>query len=533
MANVAAMKPAGVKPLVDVGIYGSKRWILLLGFVLASVLEVLDTSIINPVLPTMAGNLGCTTTEIAWVSTAYILANVVVLPMTAWLSQRFGLKRYMLLSILLFVGASVMCGLSSSLGEIIAWRLVQGAAGAPLISMTQAALAVIFTKKEQTIAQGIWAIGIAVAPSVAPALGGWIADNYAWPWIFFINAPIGVLSMFLIAPIFRESPKVNAGKVDLFGVALLTVGLGSIQYVLEEGNREDWFQNRLILELTIIGLLSMVTFVWWELSRWNRAPIVKLRVLRDRGLSAGFVLMFVAGVGLYSGLYVFPLFGQAILGFTPTKSGVFMLVPGVFLAATMMFGGGAMEKGIPARDMILVGILTSMFAAWTMGHMTSMSNESDAQVSLIFRSVGLGLLMLPISVAAIANLKGDSVAQGSALMGLSRQLGGSIGIAVASTILTQQTQFHRVHLMGHADAGNPLLTERLNAIAMNYYIRGGMDMTRATAAARQALDGQVTRQAYTMAANNVYVIVMILFAISLPFVFMMKRAKGGGGMAAH
>lgn len=526
-ATLAAGAPRAL-PAVD-----SKRWILLIGFVLASVLEVLDTSIINPVLPQMAGNLGCTTTEIAWVSTAYILANVIVLPMTAWLSRRFGLKRYMIASIIMFIASSVLCGVSNSLGEIVIWRLIQGAAGAPLISMTQAALAEIFPPKEQTIAQGLWALGISVAPSVAPALGGWIADNYSWPWIFFINVPLGLISIALISPFFREKPQPAAGRVDLFGVGLLTVGLGSIQYVLEEGNREDWFENALIFRLTVLGVVSMITFVWWELSSRNANPIVNLRVLKDRGLLAGFVLIFVAGIGLYSGLYVFPIFSQAILGFTATKSGVFMLLPGVVLACTMIFAGVSMDKGLPARDLVLVGVIASVWAMWLMGHLTPMSNETDAQVSLSFRSIGLGLILLPVSVAGIANLKGAAVGQGAALLGLARQLGGSIGIALASTLLTRMTQFHRDNLMSHVDAGNVLASDRVNMMATNFYVNGGMDMERARMAAMKLIDGQVTSQAYTEAANNVYIMTGILFALSLPFLFLMKRAKGSGGAGMH
>jgi DHA2 family multidrug resistance protein len=230
---------ARIQPLKELGAYGNTRWILLAGFVLSAILEVLDTSIINPVLPTMAGNLGCTFQEIGWVSTSYILANVIVLPMTAWLARRFGLKQYMLVSIGVFIAASALCGIATNLNEMILFRLIQGAAGAPLISMTQAGIAEVFPKHEVTKSQSIWALGITTAPALAPTLGGWITDNYAWPWIFFINIPTGLLAMYLIGSNYRGAGAQKGGSIDWLGLGLLTAGLGSIQYVLEEGQQND------------------------------------------------------------------------------------------------------------------------------------------------------------------------------------------------------------------------------------------------------------------------------------------------------
>lgn len=509
------------------------RWLLLLGFVLASMLEVLDTSIVNPVLPTMAGNLGCTTDEIAWVSTAYILANVVVLPMTAWFSQKLGMKRYLFLSIILFLASSVLCGFSSGLGQMVVWRLVQGAAGAALISMTQAAIAEVFPPAEQTVSQTVWVLGIVVAPALAPALGGWIADNYAWPWIFFINVPIGILAILIIATFYHEKARAAApGAIDLFGIGLLTVGLGSIQYVLEEGNRKDWFADSLIARLTWLGLASLAVFVWWELSPRNRGPIVNLRVLKDRGLAAGVVLGFVAGIGFYSGLYMFPIFAQTVLGFTATKSGTFMFLPGIALAISVVVSGAAMQNGVAARDLVTIGMLCFMWAMWVLGHQTSMSNESDAQLGLYYRQVGTAMIMMPVAIAGIAGLRGEAIGQGAALLGLARQLGGSIGIAVAATYLTQMTAFHRYHLTNSLYDGNPLLNDRVGGMTMAFYGQG-MDMEHARMAALKALDGQVTIQAYTMAGNNVYILTGILLAAAFPFIFMMRRASAAGAAGAH
>lgn len=520
-----------MRPLEEVGAYGSARWLLLVGLVLAAILEVLDTSIINPVLPTMAGNLGCTFQEVGWVSTSYILANVIVLPMTAWLAQRFGLKNYLLVSIIAFIGASALCGIAHNLNEMIMFRLIQGAAGAPLISMTQAALVEVFPKREVALSQSAWALGITVAPSLAPTLGGWITDNYAWPWIFYINVPMGLLAMYVIGSLYKGAGPTKAGGVDWLGIGLLTVGLGSIQYVLEEGQQNDWFQDRLILRLSVLGVVSTVAFVSWQLSKWNRFPVVDLRVLKDRGLSGAMIVMFIAGCGLYGGLFLFPLFGQSVLGFTPTTNGMFMLMPGLVLAVSMVVTGTLIQKGIPGRDIAMAGAVLLMVGMWMLGHMTPYSNESDAQIGLMVTRLGIGMLMLSVIVAGVATLRPEAIKQGSALLGLARQLGGSFGIAALSTYVTQMTSFHRYDIAAKVSDGNPLATDRLNSISGAFHMQG-MDVAHAQAAAGAVLDGQITRQAYTMAIDNAHVLIGVMFALTVPVLFLLKR-RGGGPASAR
>ena len=526
-------KAPRIQPMQELGAYGSARWLLLFGFVLASILEVLDTSIINPVLPTMAGNLGCTTQEIGWVSTSYILANVVVLPMTAWLSRRFGLKNYILASIAGFLIASVMCGLVHGLGQMIVCRLFQGACGAALISVTQAAITEVFPKREQTIAQSSWALGITVAPSLAPTLGGWITDNYAWPWIFFINVPLGLGAMYVIGSLYRSEAPQNVGGVDWLGIGLLATGLGSIQYVLEEGQTNDWFQSALILRLTILGVASCGAFIAWQLSKRNLKPVVDLRVMRDFGLSSAVIVMFVAGLGLYAGTFMFPLFAQSILGFSPLQSGNFLLIPGVVLAFAMVFTGTMMQNKVPGRDLALAGLIIEVISMWMLGHVTPMSNQSDAQLALDLSRLGIGMLMLSVIVAGVGNLKADAVRQGTALMGLARQLGGSFGIAWASTYVVQMTQFHRYDIAAKMSQGSPVATDRLNMITGAFHAQG-MDLQKAHDAALSVMDGEIGVQAYTMAFNNVQIAIMILFAAAIPILFLMKRRSGGDtSVAAH
>src|SRR5690348_5014698 len=275
------------------------RWFILLGLITAAVMEVLDTTIINVALPQMAGNLGATTQEIAWVSTSYILSNVVVLPMTAFFTERFGRKRYLTFSILLFIAASFLCGTSHSLGEIVLWRLLQGAGGAALLSTAQATLRQIFPREEQGLVQAIFLLGIIVAPTLGPTLGGWITDNYQWNWCFFINVPIGIVATFLVTTFLSDPPgDRRRGPIDFLGIALLTVGIGALQYVLEEGNQDDWFSSPTILRLSLLSAACLGTMLWWEMSKHNKHPVVNFRVLHNRELAASIFLFVALGFGL-------------------------------------------------------------------------------------------------------------------------------------------------------------------------------------------------------------------------------------------
>ena len=274
------------------------RWFILLGLITAAMMEILDTTIINVALPRMAGNLSATQEEIAWVSTSYILANVVVLPMTAFFTERFGRKRYLVFSIVMFIVASFLCGTAHSLGELVLFRLMQGAGGAALLSTAQATLRQIFPKEEQGLVQAIFMLGVIVAPTLGPTLGGWITDNYDWGWCFFINVPIGIMSAFLVGTFLNDSPEHlrQRKKVDWFGIALLIAGVGSLQYVLEEGNKRDWFQDPLLVELAILAGVSLVTMVWWELSKRNKQPVIDFRVLKNRDLAASIFLVHHPGL---------------------------------------------------------------------------------------------------------------------------------------------------------------------------------------------------------------------------------------------
>jgi DHA2 family multidrug resistance protein len=350
------------------------RWVILVGLVTAAIMEILDTTIVTVAMPQMMGNLDSTRDEIGWVSTGYILSNVVVLPMTAWLSGRFGRKQYLVASILLFIASSLMCGLSNSLDELVFFRICQGAGGAALISTAQATLVEIFPRGQQGMVQALFGLGMIVAPTLGPALGGWITDNYSWPWCFFINLPIGMISATIIyvylpeAKHSRETP-----TVDWAGIGLLAIGLGSLQYVLEEGQRYDWFEDPTITKLFVAAIVCLIVFVFWELWPSNRHPIVELRVLRDRSLSSALIIGMALGFGLYGGVFIYPLFAQNVLGFSPTTTGMVLVPGGIASGFGMIFCGRVLQKGFDPRKLIAFGISLFVISMYQLSHLTNRS----------------------------------------------------------------------------------------------------------------------------------------------------------------
>jgi len=509
------------------------RWLILLGLITAAVMEVLDTTIVNVALPQMAGNLSATQTEIAWVSTSYILANVVVLPMTAFFTETFGRKNYLTFSIALFIFSSFMCGASGSLGQLVLWRLLQGAGGAALLSTAQATLRQIFPREEQGIVQAVFLLGIIVAPTTGPTLGGWITDNFTWSWCFYINIPIGMVSMLLVTTFLHDSPEHQrrTGPVDWLGIGLLITGVGSLQYVLEEGNSHDWFAEPLIVRLTIVAVVSLVTLIWWQLSSRNRHPVIQLRVLRNRNLSASILLFVILGFGLFGGAFLFPLFTQTILGFTPTETGLSMLPGGVTTAMVALLCGFLLNGKRPLADvrvLILLGMALMLWSMWDLGHLTTAAGEADARIALIIRGAALGLLFTPINNAAFGSLEPSEAQQASGLINLSRQLGGSFGIAVLGTYLTRHTAIHRADLVTDVYAGNPAFEQRFGGLVAGLQAKG-MSLLEAQRRAMALIEGTVMKQAAMLAYNDAWMFILLSFLLVIPAVFLLRKAKGTAG----
>jgi MFS transporter, DHA2 family, multidrug resistance protein len=515
------------------------RWIILLGLITAAIMEVLDTTIINVALPQMAGNLGATQQEISWVSTGYILSNVVVLPMTAFFTERIGRQRYLTASIIIFIIASFFCGTSGTLTELVVWRIIQGAGGAALLSTAQATLRQIFPREQQGMVQAIFLLGIIVAPTLGPTLGGWITDNYSWSWCFFINVPIGIASAFLVSTFLKDPPgqERSRGEVDWLGITMLTVGIGSLQYVLEEGNAEDWFSSKWIVRFAILAGVCLAVMVWWELSSRNKHPVVNFRVLKNRELASSIFLFVALGFGLYGGVFIFPLFTQSVLHFTPTETGLALMPGGIATAVTALLCGlllnGARPKVDP-RVLIAIGVMLFLVSMWDLGHLSTDAGEADVRLALIIRGAGLGFLFTPINNVAYANLKPSEAQQASGLINLARQLGGSFGIAILATYVTVHTQIHRVDLVTNTYSGNPLVEERLRMLAANLVAHGyGPDAARRGAMA--LLDQETMRQASMLSYNDAWMLLLFTFIVVAPAIFFLRAPRGrtGAPVDAH
>lgn len=512
------------------------RWIILIGLITAAILEVLDTTIVNVALPQMAGNLGATAQEIGWVSTGYILSNVIVLPMTAWLASRFGRRRYLAGSIILFLVASFFCGTSRTLGELVFWRILQGCGGAALLSTAQATIREIFPREQQGLVQSIYVLGIIVAPTIGPTLGGWITDNYSWPWIFFVNIPIGLISLGIVTNFLQDTRhKLATTQVDWWGVGMLAVGLGSLQYVLEEGNADDWFESPTILRLSIIAAIALASFIWWELSSKNKHPIVNLRVLKNRDLSAALTLFLALGFGLYGGVFIFPLFAQNILHFTPTVTGL-VLMPGAIATGVSAIIAGRLLNGkkqmVNPRVLIAAGMILFILSMWDLGHLTTMSGEPDTRLALIVRGFGLGLLFTPINLAAFSSLKGPEIAQGASLLNLMRQLGGSFGIAYLGTHISDRTAEHANALATHLYPGNPAFDERISMLQQGLMAKG-WDAVTAHQGALAIIQKTVQVQATVMSYNDAFLFIGLAVLIVSPAVFLLRSGNAPAAASAE
>jgi DHA2 family multidrug resistance protein len=528
----AAPPPHVAEPDSEVEEY---RWLILLGLITAAVMEVLDTTIINVALPQMAGNLGATIQEIAWVSTGYILSNVVVLPMTAFFTATFGRKNYLSFSIILFIVASFLCGTSSSLGELVLWRIIQGAGGAALLSTAQATLRQIFPREQQGMVQAIFMMGIIVAPTLGPTLGGWITDNYHWGWCFYINVPIGIVSVFLVTSFLHDSPnaKRRTGPVDWLGIGLLTVGLAALQYVLEEGREKDWFNDALIVRLSILAALSLSAMLWWELSERNEHPVVNFRVLKNRDLAGSIFLFVTLGFGLYGGVFLFPLFTQNLLHFTPTETGLTLMPGGIATACTAIVCGRLLNGARPlvdARLLIYLGIAIFVFSMWKLGHLTTAAGEADARYPLIIRGIALGFLFTPINNVAYANLKPSEAQEASGLINLARQLGGSFGIAIITTYLQSRTALHRADLVANVYSTNPLFVERFQG-ALAHFISLGYSYVKAQAAALASIDQALTAQALMLSYNDTWMLILKSFVLTAPAILVIRKPRGRAAAA--
>jgi len=524
------LRPTQPAPAARTGDDGDPhKYLIAFAVVVAALMQVIDSSIVNVALPDMMGNLGASLDEIAWVTTGYILASVIVIPLTGWLGDFFGRKRYFVGSILLFTLSSFFCGEAGSLGALIFWRIAQGVGGGALMVVSQAVLLEAFPKRQAGTAMALFGLGVMVGPTVGPTLGGWLTDNYGWPWIFFINLPVGALAAFLIASYVHDSPdQKRPGSVDALGIALLAVSVGSLQYLLEHGQREDWFDSRLITTLAVIGVVGGAALVWRELT--TRHPVIDFRVLRHRPMWVGTVLGIVMGVGLYASVFTLPVFLQGMLHMTAQQTGIVMLPGALATAVSMAFAGRLTEK-MDARILVALGAGLFAVAMLQLSRITGQSGSTDFFWPLILRGLGLGLMFVPLTTLTLAALEPAELAQGAGLYNFFRQLGGSFGIAGIATLLARYTAQFKAILAEHLVNTDPNVLGRLNQLTQAMIARGA-DAGTARQRAYMILDRTLGAQASVIAYGRIYVLAAAIIVALIPLLFLVGRARPGAD-AAH
>jgi DHA2 family multidrug resistance protein len=508
------------------------KYLIAIAVTLAAVLELIDTSIVNVAIPHMMGNLGATLDEISWVSTGYIIANVIVIPLSSWLSGYFGRKRYLTGSIALFVVASFFCGAATSLGGLIFWRVVQGLGGGALLSTAQATLFEAFPPKEVGVGQAVFGVGVMVGPTIGPTLGGFIVDNWAWPWIFYINIPLGIIAAFMVWTYVHDSEhQERAGTIDGTGILLLALCVGSLQWMLERGERYDWFESRFVTVLALTSATSFVLLIWRELT--IDEPVINFRVLLNRQLAAGVMIAAFLGFALYGSVFVLPVFLQGLHGWTANQTGL-VILPGAMASAFTMAFVGRNAARLDARVTVPIGASLFFLAMYRLSLLTFDAGASDVFWPLIIRGVGLGLIFVPLTGATMAELRTSELPQGTGMFNLTRQLGGSLGIAISATLLSRFTSQSRALLSEHIVIGDPATVARVDGIT-RALVAKGMNALSAKQQALMILDRQLQGQASVLAFSKLYLLsgLALMAAMPLLFLFRSGKSRGLGPGAAH
>ncbi|MCX6171451.1 MAG: MDR family MFS transporter [Flavobacterium sp.] len=506
--------------------YGFRRTIITITAVLCALLEIVDTTIVNVALNNMRGSLGATLNDVAWVITAYAIANVIVIPMTSWLSQQFGRRNYFAASIIIFTVASFMCGNASTIWELVAFRFIQGLGGGALLVTAQTIITESYPLEKRGMAQAIYGMGVIVGPTLGPPLGGYIVDHFSWPYIFYINIPIGIIATLLTLSFVRSpkyGEKLKANQVDWLGIVLLSAFIGSLQYILEHGQQDDWFNDDWIVRLTVISLVGLYFFIWRQLT--YKYPIVNLKVLKDQNLRVGVIMSFIMGFGLYGTTFIIPIYTQSILGWTATDAGLLLIPSSLTVAFMMPIIGKLIQRGIPQTYMVAVGFLAFfIFTYWMHNMMTPDTGEEHLFWPLIVRGIGLGLLFVPITTLSLSSLKGKSIGEGAAFTGMMRQLGGSFGIAIITTFIARFGQEHRVNLIADLDLTRVIVQNRLLALQRGF-ISKGFSPDMALQKAYKVLDYGVTKQSSVLSYMDVFLYLGILFLVCIPFILLVKKGK--------
>lgn len=506
------------------------KWLVAVAVALGALLEIIDTSIVNVALTDMQASLGATLTQMSWVVSSYAIANVIILPMSAWLGNRFGKKRYFIFSLVGFTASSILCGVSTTLWMLTLSRVLQGLFGGGLLAKAQAILFETFPREEQATAQGFFGAIVIAGPVIGPTLGGFIVTNIGWRWIFFINLPVGIgaVAMCLSA---LPADKLRVGKsppVDWIAIGLLAIGLGSLQTFLEEGHSDDWFESTFVTVMAIAAVVGITLFVIRVLR--SKDPIVDLRVLRYRSLWAGSILSVVVGMALYGALFSVPIFASTVMHYTSQQVGM-LLLPGALASAFTMPIAAGLQRKLDGRLMLAMGGLILGGGVLWLSQLSPQTGAGDLFGPLIVRAFGTVFMFLPLTMCALGPIPKEHIAGATGFFSLTRQLGGSVGVALLTTLLSDRTAFHRSVLVDHLAVTDPAVQQRVAALTAGF-ANSGADPTVAQGQALAILDGSARMQASIIAFSDTFWITAALIVGTLPLILLLGKPAAGQAVSA-
>lgn len=500
-------------------------WVVALTVTLATFMEVLDTSIANVALPHIGGSLGASHSESTWVLTSYLVSNAIVLPVSAWLSSVVGRKRFYMSCVALFTISSAMCGMAPSLGTLIFFRVLQGAGGGGLQPSEQAILADTFAPAQRGMAFAVYGVAVICAPVLGPTLGGWITDNFSWRWIFYINVPVGIVSLFLTQLIVEDPPYARAkgldvaGGLDVIGLGLIVLGFGAFQIMLDKGQEDDWFSSPLITMCAVLAAIGILGAIVWELR--HPRPIVNLRLFAERNFSAAFALMFTLGFVLLGSTTLLPLYLQTLMGYTATQAGL-ALTAGALGVLVLMPVCGLLLSRVEARWLIAGGLLLSAYGTLRMGGLSLDASFARVSFDRIVQMTGLAFLFVPIATVAYLFIPPEANNQASSLINLARNVGASMGTSAAATFLERWSQVHQGALVSHLTPFNEAYRRQLDQLTQMLLAQGA-SVDAARARATEMIYDMLQQQSAMLAVTDDFHFLALVFIASLPLVLLLKR----------
>jgi DHA2 family multidrug resistance protein len=514
----------------------SHKWLVALAVMLGTTLEVLDTSIVNVSLPHMQGSFSASVDEIAWVLTSYLVANGIMIPMTGWISSRFGRKRYFLISVSVFVVASALCGAAGSLDQMVVFRLIQGAAGAAMVPSSQAILMETFPPAEQQLAMATWGVGLMVAPIMGPTLGGWITDNWNWRWNFYINVPIGIIAFLMVSafvhdPVYLRQRRARGGKVDYVGIACLVVGLGAMQIVLDRGQRADWFAAPWVVWTSLLSAAALLILAINELRIAD--PILDLRILKIKVFSVALLLIVAMSSVLYGTGLLMPIFLQEFMGYTAWKAGLVLAPRGLATLLSLLVVGQIARRRVDTRPLVGLGFILMTFGLWTMSGWNLQVSLWVVIIPSVVMGLGMGMIFPTLSASTLACVARERIGYAASLYNMMRNTGAAVGIAYMTTMLVDHEQIHQSRLSEHLSVFDAWkLSEsapRMPGASSFHYLP---QMISGQHQSFGMIYNAMQAQAAILSFNDIYRILAVLMAVMIPGFLLLRRGQSAGGSAA-